>query len=134
MKKSELKQIIREEIQKIINESEIPTVTDVKLPELIKAIQALPDTIKSLSVPIEVKIDNPRSKSLSPKTATWKEDAIKLIKNAIRTSAVDRGPFTFNLRSFTQSTPTASYYIQIESPSSKKFAKSMASGKYGSLD
>lgn len=134
MKKSELKQIIREEIQKIINESEIPTVTDVKLPELIKAIQALPDTIKSLSVPIEVKMDHPKSKSLSPKTATWKEDAIKLIKNAIRTSTTDKGPFTFSIRSYTRNTPTADYYIEIESPSTKKFAKSMSSGKYGPLD
>lgn len=134
MKKSELQQIIREEVRKVLNESQTYSVNNVKLPELETAIHALPDTIKSLSVPIEVKLDYPKSKKIVTSSPDWKTEAITLVKNAIRASKIDKGPFTFDLRSYTRETPTSEYYIQIESPSSKKFSQAMSSGKYGPLD
>jgi hypothetical protein len=132
MKKSELRQIIKEEISKILVENE---TKNASLSQLTQALNKLPNSIKYLKVPTEVNLSNSKDITLYPsKDVNFRKTAIKYIKDAIAKSKQDKGPFTFELKSYTKPTDTSAYYIQIESDASKQFASAMSKGQLGSLD
>ena len=108
--------------------------------EFSKLLQRVPDTIKSIKVPLNLKNfqDSSDSKTLEP-TGNWREDVMNIIQNTVgedKSRTVDR----FILSSYFGVSPvpgkneTDPIYIKLDTQSSRDFGADMSSGKYGSLD
>ena len=103
--------------------------------ELLDAVNKLPDTIESITIPTEVQIFNPNTEKLYPNNdSSWKERVKQLIISLARRGEV----LTYSLSSYFGTSDkdyeTHPYYIGVELPGSKKFAERMRSGEHGALD
>tara|TARA_R110000744_G_scaffold67860_7_gene138299 strand:- start:1459 stop:1887 length:429 start_codon:yes stop_codon:yes gene_type:complete len=103
--------------------------------ELLDAVNKLPDTIKSITIPTEVQIFNPDTEKIHPSNdGSWKERVKQLVMSLARRGEV----LTYSLSSYFGTTDknydTHPYYISVELPGSKKFAERMRDGEHGALD
>lgn len=142
MNKSELKQIIREELENMMSSRgtekyiKAPSEGFSTLDKLKAAIDQLPDTLDSLKVPEELSYFSPRSIELTPGTPGWREEAKNILDNTL---AMDGGDEinVFKLKSYfgwREDPSKDSLYIDLVSDKSQQFADDMGSGKYGKLD
>lgn len=105
--------------------------------DFFKAINRLPDTIKSIKVPINSSSFKTSSdyKKIEP-VQGWKEEVKKTILDVVdqhkdKNEVVD----SFELSTYGfDAKPTDDFYIQLRTKQSEKFGKDMAAGKYGPLD
>jgi hypothetical protein len=105
------------------------------LKDLLKAIKKLPDTISSISVPIDLDAFASQSIKIDPTDKNWRKEVEKILKETLKdkkAKTID----TFLLKSYfgRGGKATDSYYIKLESQGSRDFADSMGKGKFGSLD
>tara|TARA_Y100000389_G_scaffold19791_1_gene17139 strand:+ start:26600 stop:27181 length:582 start_codon:yes stop_codon:yes gene_type:complete len=105
------------------------------LKDLLKAIKKLPDTISSISVPVDLKTFASQSIKIEPTDKNWRKEVEKTLKETLKgkdAKAID----TFQLKSYfgRGGKATDSYYIKLSSQGSRDFASDMGKGKFGSLD
>lgn len=117
-------------------ESELTGTSD-NLADFLKAIDRLPDTIEYINVPINTKLfkTSEDSKKIEPNQG-WKQEVKQIISNLVK-QYEEKGKVVdeFLLRTYgIGAKPTDSFYIQLSTKESRKFAADMSSGKYGSLD
>ena len=103
--------------------------------DLLKAIKKLPDTISSISVPVDLKAFASQSIKIEPTDKNWRKEVEKTLKETLKgkdAKAID----TFQLKSYfgRGGKATDSYYIKLSSQGSRDFANAMNKGKFGSLD
>ena len=103
--------------------------------ELIEAIDNLPDTIESLTIPTEVQMFNPTTEKLYPeKNSDWRSRVKKMVLGLLRRGDI----LSYSLSSYFGTTnkdyDKHPYYISLELPGSKEFGERMRSGEHGSLD
>ena len=103
--------------------------------ELMGAIDNLPDTIESLTIPNEVQMFNPRKETYTPnKDSDWKGRVKKMVLGLLRRGNI----LSYSLNSYFGTTNKNygdhPYYISFELPGSKEFGERMRSGAHGSLD
>tara|TARA_R110002050_G_scaffold187559_1_gene321927 strand:- start:400 stop:828 length:429 start_codon:yes stop_codon:yes gene_type:complete len=103
--------------------------------ELLDAVNKLPDTIESITIPTEVQIFNPSTEKIYPNdNGSWKERVKQLVMSLARRGEV----VTYSISSYfgtsDKNYDTHPYYIGVELPGSKKFAKRMRDGEHGALD
>ena len=128
MKKSELKSIIKEEISKILNESEVEFDT---VEELMRAINNLPDSIGRLDVQDSLDLFSPSMTRVSTNSPDWRI-TVKGILNSTLSTDLDNETNTFKLKHYGD--PEQEHYVQLASDKSKKFDADMGSGRHGKLD
>lgn len=105
------------------------------LKDLLKAIKKLPDTISSISVPIDLDAFASQSIKIDPSDKNWKKEVEKTLKETLKdkkAKTID----AFQLKSYfgRGGKATDSYYIKLSSQGSRDFASDMGKGKFGSLD
>ena len=105
------------------------------LKDLLKAINKLPDTISSISVPVDLDTFASQSIKIDPSDKNWKKEVEKTLKETLKdkkAKTID----TFQLKSYfgRGGKATDSYYIKLSSQGSRDFASDMGKGKFGSLD
>ena len=103
--------------------------------ELLNAVNKLPDTIESITIPTEVQIFNPGTEKLYPNNDDdWKERVKQLVMSLARRGEV----LTYSLSSYFGTSDkdydSHPYHISVELPGSNDFAERMRSGEHGSLD
>jgi len=110
------------------------------LEEFKKLLDRVPDTIKSIEVPTNLKNFKSSNdfKSLEPK-GNWKEDVLNIIQTVIgddKSRTVDRFTLSsyFGVSHMPGKNNTDPIYIQLHSQSSRDFDADMSAGKYGPLD
>jgi hypothetical protein len=110
------------------------------LEEFSKLLQRVPDTIKSIKVPTNLKNfqDSSDFKTLQPKT-NWRKDVLAMIEavlNNDKSKHIDKFRLSsyFGISQIPGKNNTDAIYIQLDSKSSRDFSADMGSGKYGSLD
>ena len=106
------------------------------LKDLLKALNKLPDTIKVVHVPVDLKAFASQSDKVKPSDSKdWKKEVESILKSTLKDKKA-KDINKFELKSFTGRGGKAedSYYIQLSSDDSKEFADSMGKGKHGSLD
>ena len=110
-------------------------VTTTNYKELFDAIDKLPDTIRSINVPIELSLFNPSQTKFVPKNESdWKKKVKEIILGNIRRGDI----MSYSVNSYYGTTSKEydnhPYYISFELPGSKEFGERMSSGEHGSLD
>jgi len=104
--------------------------------EFFKVIDKLPNTIKSIEVPVNTK-EFKTSKdyiTISP-TPGFQEEVKNTISDLITQYDKEGEQVTkFYLKAYTYDVETGKYYIKLETKKSSEFEKQMGSGRYGSLD
>ena len=110
------------------------------LQDFLKALDRLPDTIKSIKVPIDTKLHKTSAdkKTIVPNQG-WKQEVEQIVKQVVdkaneEGSSVDQFILATYGGQFEKDPSTAEYYIDLRTSRSREFGKDMASGKYGSLD
>tara|TARA_B110000971_G_C20007656_1_gene499966 strand:- start:1358 stop:1789 length:432 start_codon:yes stop_codon:yes gene_type:complete len=110
------------------------------LEEFKKLLHRVPDTIKSIEVPTNLKNFQSGNdlKSLEPR-GNWKEDVLNIIQTVIdndKSKTVDRFILSsyFGISHMPGKNNTDPIYVQLDSQSSRDFGADMSSGKYGPLD
>jgi len=103
--------------------------------ELMEAINNLPDTIESLTIPTEVQMFNPTKETYMPnKDIDWRDRVKKMVLGLLRRSDI----LSYSLNSYFGTVDKDygkhPYYISLELPGSKEFGERMRSGEHGSLD
>jgi len=103
--------------------------------ELMEAINNLPDTIESLTIPTEVQMFNPTKETYIPnKDSDWRGRVKKMVLGLLRRGDI----LSYSLSSYFGTTnkdyDKHPYYISLELPGSKEFGERMRSGEHGSLD
>jgi hypothetical protein len=128
MKKSDLKQLIKEEISKILNEDKgsFSTLEDLK-----SAIDNLSNKIGRIDVQNSLYYFQPGHIRIKTNKEGWK-DKVKDILD--QTLALDGGDEINVFRLWNYGDDNGKHYIQLRSDKSKKFADDMGSGKHGKLD
>ena len=108
--------------------------------EFSKLLQRVPDTIKSIKVPLNLKNfqDSSDSKTLEPR-GNWRADVLNIVQSAIeedKSKTVDKFRLAsyFGISHMPGKNETDPIYIQLDSQSSRDFGADMSSGKYGPLD
>jgi len=152
MKKSQLRQIIREEISRVLNE-QVKMATSIingktitsniagetgDLKEFEKLIMNIPDTVKSVKVQSDTSVFNPSSKEFKDLNDAKRSEIIDIVRDV--TSQYEAKGETieayelrgyFGVRSTEVNDP---FYIQYRTKKSQDFADRMGRGEYGSLD
>lgn len=107
------------------------------LQDFLKAIDRLPDTIKSIKVPISTatQVTNKDLKIITP-SGGWKQEVKQSVIDLVKQYEEERQTVDkFNLNTYGLiPKPTDEFYIQLKTNKSREFSKAMSSGKYGSLD
>jgi hypothetical protein len=110
------------------------------LEEFSKLLQRVPDTIKSIKVPTNLKNfqDSSDFKTLQPKT-NWRKDVLAMIEavlNSDKSKHIDKFKLSsyFGISKIPDKNNTDAVYVQLDSVSSRDFAADMGSGKHGPLD
>lgn len=132
MNKSDLKQLIREEIEKASNERFSLKAFKTES-ELLDAINALPNDIDEVGVPTKLGNWDMMKKIDPEEDQNWKET----VKSMLDDLKVDEEEWNeinqFKLRTWTGNV-NRGVYIQLSSDATERFAADMGSGKYGRLD
>tara|TARA_Y100000385_G_scaffold176840_1_gene182798 strand:- start:1972 stop:2370 length:399 start_codon:yes stop_codon:yes gene_type:complete len=132
MNKSDLKQLIREEIEKASNERFSLKAFKTES-ELLDAINALPNDIDEVGVPTKLGNWDMMKKIDPEEDQNWKET----VKSMLDDLKVDEEKWNeinqFKLRTWTGNV-NRGVYIQLSSDATERFAADMGSGKYGRLD
>lgn len=109
--------------------------------ELIKLIKNLPETLKSIKVPVETLPSSSKSKIFKgPITNSVKNKIIKHIKDMIKqhkdegNTIIEYSVSDYGAEYYSEDHQYGDGYIQIFTKKSVRFARDMASGKYGPLD
>ena len=103
--------------------------------ELLDAVNKLPDTIESITIPTEVQIFNPSTEKIYPNdNGSWKERVKQLVMSLARRGEVVTYSISSSFGTSDKNYDTHPYYIGVELPGSKKFAKRMRDGEHGALD
>lgn len=103
--------------------------------ELMEAINNLPDTIKSLTIPTEVQMFNPTKETYIPnQDMDWRGKVKNMVLSLLRRGDI----LSYSLNSYFGTVDKDygkhPYYIALELPGSKEFGERMRSGEHGSLD
>jgi hypothetical protein len=132
MNKSDLKQLIREEIEKASNERFSLKAFKTES-ELLDAINALPNDIDEVGVPTKLGNWDMMKKIDPEEDQNWKGT----VKSMLDDLKVDEEEWNeinqFKLRTWTGNV-NRGVYIQLSSDATERFAADMGSGKYGKLD
>ena len=132
MNKSDLKQLIREEIEKASNERFSLKAFKTES-ELLDAVNALPNDIDEVGVPTKLGNWDMMKKIDPEEDQNWKET----VKSMLDDLKVDEEGWNeinqFKLRTWTGNV-NRGVYIQLSSDATERFAADMGSGKYGRLD
>jgi len=132
MNKSDLKQLIREEIEKASNERFSLKAFKTES-ELLDAINALPNDIDEVDVPTKLGNWDMMKKIDPEEDQNWKGT----VKSMLDDLKVDEEEWNeinqFKLRTWTGNV-NRGVYIQLSSDATERFAADMGSGKYGKLD
>ena len=124
-------------VNEYLNEGKEMTGSYDNVKDLIKAVENLPDAIRSLEVPETLTTFQPSSVKFTIKDYSdnsWKKDAIEQIKKTLKLKG-GKDVDEFHLSSyFGKGKINDPFYIQFSSKDSRQFADDMSSGKYGSLD
>tara|TARA_R100000951_G_C2646672_1_gene182806 strand:- start:958 stop:1356 length:399 start_codon:yes stop_codon:yes gene_type:complete len=132
MNKSDLKQLIREEIEKASNERFSLKAFKTES-ELLDAVNALPNDIDEVGVPTKLGNWDMMKKIDPEEDQNWKET----VKSMLDDLKVDEEKWNeinqFKLRTWTGNV-NRGVYIQLSSDATERFAADMGSGKYGRLD
>jgi len=132
MNKSDLKQLIREEIEKASNERFSLKAFKTES-ELLDAINALPNDIDAVGVPTKLGNWDMMKKIDPEEDQNWKGT----VKSMLDDLKVDEEEWNeinqFKLRTWTGNV-NRGVYIQLSSDATERFAADMGSGKYGKLD
>jgi len=107
--------------------------------EFIELIQRVPETVKSIEVPVATAKFNPsRKKYEGPITSQDKNDLIRIIKAMTIAFEEEEDPITnYVIRSYygvSKNEATDRVYIQFETEGRRRFDASMSRGDYGPLD
>jgi hypothetical protein len=139
MKKSQLKQIIKEEIKNILTEESSKNWTggSSSLEDFITIIKNLPEDIKSIEIPINPSIFNPKVKTFnSPIDPEKKKEIIDITKYLTGEFKKKNDPiYSYSLNSYYGnkiSPEQDDLYIKIDTKQSDEFGDSMSKG--GGLD
>ena len=152
MKKSELRQIIREEISRVLNE-QVKMATSIingktitsniagetgDLKEFEKLIMNIPDTVKSVEVQSDTSVFNPSSKEFKDLNDAKRRQIINIVRDITsQYEAKGETVEVYELKSYYGVKPTEAndpFYIQYYTKKSIDFADRMGKGDYGSLD
>ncbi len=132
MNKSDLKQLIREEIEKASNERFSLKAFKTES-ELLDAINALPNDIDEVGVPTKLGNWDMMKKIDPEEDQNWKET----VKSMLDDLKVDEEEWNeinqFKLCTWTGNV-NRGVYIQLSSDATERFAADMGYGKYGKLD
>jgi len=104
--------------------------------EFFQAIDKLPNTIKSIKVPLNTKRFKTSADSItiSP-TPGFQEEIKKRITDLVEQYKKEGEEVSnYHIKSFTYEVENGKYYIQLETEKSAEFEKQMGSGQQGSLD
>lgn len=152
MKKSELRQIIKEEISRIISEqtkmatsiingetftSKIAGETS-NLKEFEKLIMNIPDTVKYVNVQSGISPFNPSKERFEKLNNSIRKQIINIVRDVTEQYEA-KGDLieTYELNSYFGVSPTEAnnpFYIQYRTKKNQEFADRMRSGAQGSLD
>ena len=132
MTKSDIKQLIREEIEKASNEVFTRKVFKTEN-ELLDAINALPnDGVEEVGVPTKLGNWAMVEKIDTKEDQNWKE-TVKSMLNDLKIDEDWNEINQFKLSTYTGNIDRG-VYIQLSSDATERFAANMGSGKYGKLD
>lgn len=103
--------------------------------ELMEAINNLPDTIESLTIPTEVQMFNPTKETYIPKKdSDWRGRVKKMVLGLLRRGNILSYSLSSYFGTVSKDYDKHPYYISFELPGSKEFGERMRSGEHGSLD
>lgn len=131
MKLSQLKQIIKEEVRKVLNEKYFKHATNI--PQLSNLLNEIPDTIGGVNVPVKVS-DTEGSKTTPIFTAdnpNWRKQVMAHIKKLV--AGKDIETYTVMEQTGRKDEPIM-YTILITTVAGAEFTAKMSSGAYGPLD
>ena len=121
-----------------INESKKENPYSIETPdakEFMKAIDNLPDSIKSIKVETELLMFNPKTEQFDPsKDKDWKKKVKNIVKKIVRSNKVLKYEIRSYYGTMSKNPENDPYYITYQKEGSEQFAKDMGAGKYGSLD
>lgn len=152
MKRSELRQIIREIISRVLNE-QVKMATSIingktitsniagetgDLKEFEKLIMNIPDTVKSVKVQSDTAVFNPSSKEFKDLNDAKRRQIINIVRDITsQYEAKGETVEAYELQSYYSVKPTEAndpFYIQYRTKKSRDFADRMSRGAHGSLD
>ena len=103
--------------------------------EILDAVDKLPDTIESLTIPMEVAMFNPRQETYAPnKDSDWRGRVKKMVLGLLRRGDIKSYSLSSYFGTGNKDYDKHPYYISLELPGSKEFGERMRSGEHGSLD